>query len=42
VEIDGVLTGLPSGGFTLGPGETAVFSLGGGGRLPTTFFMVGK
>jgi hypothetical protein len=42
VEIDGVGTGLPSGGFTLGPGETAAFALGGGGHLPTTFFMVGK
>lgn len=42
VYIDGTSTGLPSGGFTLGPGETASFFLLGGGHLPTTFFMVGK
>jgi hypothetical protein len=42
VNIDGASTGLPSGGFTLAPGETAAFVLGVGGHLPTTFFIVGK
>lgn len=38
ITIDGVLTGLLSGGFTLGPNETATVTYGGS----PTFLVVGK
>jgi hypothetical protein len=39
IEIDGALTGLTAGGFTLACGETAVLAWG---IAPPSFLLVGK